>query len=49
VILPQIGVGVGLNSFIPIEEAIETLRLRNSDSAAKPRLEVASQPTAPAN
>lgn len=49
VILPQIGVGVGLNSFIPIEEAIETLRLRNPDATAKPRLEVASQQTAPAN
>ena len=43
VILPQIGVGVGLNSFIPIEEAIETLRLRNPDATAKPRLEVASR------
>src|SRR5262249_10861326 len=29
VIIPQVGVGVGLNSFIPIEEAIEVLRLRN--------------------
>jgi len=40
---------VGLNSFIPIEEAIETLRLRNTDVTAKPRLEVASQQTAPGN
>jgi len=49
VILPQLGIGVGLNSFIPIEEAIEVLRLRNTEGAEKPRLEVASQQAPPGN
>jgi serine protease Do len=42
VILMPTGVGVGLNSFIPIEEAIEVLQLRNRESARGSSLEVVS-------
>jgi len=49
VILLPTGVGVGLNSFIPIEEAIEVLGLRNRDGSKGSGHEVVSRETPPGN
>jgi S1-C subfamily serine protease len=49
VVLMPLGAGVGLNSFIPIEEAIEVLGIRNRQGSRGSAVQDASQRNSPGN